>query len=91
MLYVCPTPIGNLEDITLRVLRVLQEVDLILAEDTRRTGQLLHHYQCPLWRVSPIHNEKDKTRGPEKLRKARIFPRLMRHAGISYRAFLCML
>ena len=62
MLYVCPTPIGNLEDITLRALRILQEVDLVLAEDTRHTGQLLHHFQIQQSLESlHEHNEKEKT------------------------------
>lgn len=58
MLYIVPTPIGNLKDITLRAIEVLKSVDLILAEDTRNTIKLLNHYQiiCPL---TPFHQHNE--------------------------------
>lgn len=58
MLYLVPTPIGNLKDITLRAIEVLKEVDVILAEDTRNTTHLLNHYniQKPL---SPYHQHNE--------------------------------
>ncbi|MEM1214147.1 MAG: 16S rRNA (cytidine(1402)-2'-O)-methyltransferase [Bacteroidota bacterium] len=63
-LYLVPTPIGNLEDITLRSLRILQEVSLILAEDTRTSKRLLQHYEIatPL-RAFHAHNEHKVTDG----------------------------
>ena len=58
MLYLVPTPIGNLKDITLRALEVLQQVDVILAEDTRTSARLLNHYQIqkPL---TPYHQNNE--------------------------------
>ena len=58
MLYIVPTPIGNLKDITLRALDVLKEVDLILAEDTRTTSHLLNHYQVTK-PISPYHQHNE--------------------------------
>lgn len=61
-LYLCATPIGNLEDITLRALRILREADLIAAEDTRHTRKLLSHFQIhtPL---TSYHRHNHKTKG----------------------------
>jgi 16S rRNA (cytidine1402-2'-O)-methyltransferase len=58
VLYIVPTPIGNLQDITLRALEVLKKVDLILAEDTRTSAKLLNHYaiQKP---VTPFHQHNE--------------------------------
>jgi 16S rRNA (cytidine1402-2'-O)-methyltransferase len=61
LIYLIPTPIGNLEDITLRAIRMLKEVDLILAEDTRTSQKLLKHYgiQTPMQSFH-MHNEHKK-------------------------------
>lgn len=71
ILYVVATPIGNLEDVTLRALRVLREVSLIAAEDTRRTARLLQHYSIPT-RTTSLHEHNEHTKTPgliERLRR----------------------
>lgn len=62
-LYICPTPIGNLEDITYRTLRVLNEVDLIAAEDTRHSLQLLNHFEISKPLTSYHEHNKDSKGG----------------------------
>ncbi|NET11126.1 MAG: 16S rRNA (cytidine(1402)-2'-O)-methyltransferase [Symploca sp. SIO2B6] len=63
-LYIVGTPIGNLEDITFRAIRVLQTVTLIAAEDTRHTGKLLKHFQITTPQIS-YHDHNRRRRIPE--------------------------
>jgi 16S rRNA (cytidine1402-2'-O)-methyltransferase len=58
LLYIVPSPIGNLQDITLRALEVLKVVDLVLAEDTRNSSRLLNHYQI-VKPMSPFHQHNE--------------------------------
>jgi len=66
MLYIVATPIGNLEDMTFRAVRILQEVEAIAAEDTRHTGKLLQHFQITTPQIS-YHDHNRISRLPELL------------------------
>jgi 16S rRNA (cytidine1402-2'-O)-methyltransferase len=67
-LYLVGTPIGNLEDITLRALRVLKEVDVIACEDTRQTQKLLNHYAIAT-RTTSYHEHNEMTRSAELVKE----------------------
>ncbi|MDX2239554.1 MAG: 16S rRNA (cytidine(1402)-2'-O)-methyltransferase [Leptolyngbyaceae cyanobacterium bins.302] len=67
-LYLVGTPIGNLEDMTFRAVRILQAVDAIAAEDTRHTGKLLQHFQITTPQIS-YHEHNQKSRIPEIVRR----------------------
>jgi 16S rRNA (cytidine1402-2'-O)-methyltransferase len=67
-LYVVGTPIGNLEDISVRAIRILQTVDAIAAEDTRHTGKLLHHFQIKTLQLS-YHQHNHQQRVPELINR----------------------
>ena len=70
VLYLVPTPIGNLEDITLRALRVLKEVDLVACEDTRTSGVLLNHYGIETPRTS-YHDHNETRKAPQLVERMR--------------------
>jgi 16S rRNA (cytidine1402-2'-O)-methyltransferase len=70
ILYVVATPIGNLEDVTLRALRILREVSLIAAEDTRRTFKLLQHYSISTPTTS-LHEHNEHAKAPKLIERLR--------------------
>jgi 16S rRNA (cytidine1402-2'-O)-methyltransferase len=70
ILYVVATPIGNLEDVTLRALRILREVSLVAAEDTRRTSKLLQHYSISTATTS-LHEHNEYSKAPRLIERLR--------------------
>ena len=81
-LYLVPTPIGNLDDTTFRAIKVLKEVDLILAEDTRNSGKLLKHFEITTHMISHhMHNEHGTVEGLIKRLQAGEVMALITDAG----------
>nr|WP_317630942.1 16S rRNA (cytidine(1402)-2'-O)-methyltransferase [uncultured Flavobacterium sp.] len=81
-LYLVPTPIGNLDDMTFRAIKVLKEVDLILAEDTRNSGKLLKHFEINTQMISHhMHNEHHTVEGLVKRIQAGEVMALITDAG----------
>lgn len=81
-LYLVPTPIGNLDDMTFRAIKVLKEVDLILAEDTRNSGKLLKHFEINTHMISHhMHNEHQFVEALVKRIKAGEIMALITDAG----------
>jgi len=68
ILYVVATPIGNLEDVTLRALRILRDVSIIAAEDTRRTARLLQHYSIST-RTTSLHEHNERAKTPKLIER----------------------
>ena len=75
MLYLVPTPIGNLEDITLRALRILKEVDLIACEDTRTSGVLLAHFGIETPKTS-YHDHNEMRKAPQLVERMQVGQRI---------------
>lgn len=70
-LVLCATPIGNLEDVTLRLLRVLGEADVVACEDTRRTRKLLTHHGVQVARLTTYNEANERRRAPELVERIR--------------------
>ena len=83
ILYVVPTPVGNLEDITMRALRLLREADFILAEDTRTSGKLLKHFdiQVPMYSHHKFNEHKTVGALAERIRGSEHHVALVSDAG----------
>ncbi|MBR2638709.1 MAG: 16S rRNA (cytidine(1402)-2'-O)-methyltransferase [Bacteroidaceae bacterium] len=83
ILYVVPTPVGNLEDITMRALRILREADFVLAEDTRTSGKLMKHFdiQVPMYSHHKFNEHKTVGALVERIRDSEHHVALVSDAG----------